>query len=148
MRASDFRTLRGPTYIAVVADEIAFWLNEGSSNPDDEILNAVRPGLATTGGLLFLISSPYARKGELWSLFQRHYGPQGDPLVLIAQGSSRTFNPTLPQSIVDRAFERDPISAAAEYGGEFRRDIESFISPEVVQACVTPGMYERRRSPD
>lgn len=49
VRAADFRRLRGPTYIAVIADESAFWLSsENSSNPDVEILGAIRPGLATT----------------------------------------------------------------------------------------------------
>ena len=47
VRAADFRRLRGPTYVAVIADEVAFWLNENSANPDSEILNAIRPGLAT-----------------------------------------------------------------------------------------------------
>ena len=53
VRASDFRRLRGPTYIAVIADKSAFWLTaDNSNNPDTEILNAVRPGLATTGSQL------------------------------------------------------------------------------------------------
>src|ERR1019366_3367539 len=115
VRAASFRRLRGPTYIAVVGDESAFWLNENSANPDDEILNAVRPGLASTGGPLILISSPYARRGELWRLYNRHYGPNGDPLVLVAQGATRTFNPSLPQSVIDRAMERDAASASAEF---------------------------------
>ena len=34
VRASDWRRLRGPTYILVIGDESAFWLNEGSSNPE------------------------------------------------------------------------------------------------------------------
>ena len=144
VRAADFRRLRGPTYIAIVADEVAFWLtSENSSNPDVEILNAVRPGLATSRGPMFLISSPYARRGELWRLYQKHFGPNGDPLVLVAQGSSRTFNPSLPQSVVDRAIERDPASAAAEFGAEFRRDIESFVSIESVMACVNANVFER-----
>jgi hypothetical protein len=143
VRASDFRRLRGPTFIAVIADESAFWLNESSANPDSEILNAVRPGLATTRGPLFLISSPYARRGELWRLYKQHFGPNGDPSILVAQGASRIFNPTLAQSVVDRAVERDPSSAAAEYLAEFRRDIESFIAIEAVQACVAPGVRER-----
>jgi phage terminase large subunit-like protein len=42
VRASEFRRLRGPTYVAVIADESAFWMNENSANPDSEILNAVR----------------------------------------------------------------------------------------------------------
>jgi hypothetical protein len=148
VRASDFRSLRGPTYAAVIADESAFWMNsEGSSNPDSEILNAVRPGLATTGGPCFIISSPYARRGELWKLYSRHFGPQGDPRILVVQGASRTFNPSLPQSVVDRAYERDPASAAAEFGAEFRRDIESFISIEAVRACVSANVLERAPKP-
>jgi hypothetical protein len=143
VRASDFRRLRGPTYIAAIGDEVAFWLNEKSSNPDTEILNAVRPGLATTNGSLFLISSPYARRGELWRLYDRHFGANGDPAILVAQGSSRTFNPSLSQSIVDRAVERDAASAAAEYGAQFRTDIENFVSIEAVRACVSSGTYER-----
>jgi hypothetical protein len=34
---------------------------------------------------------------------------------LVAQGSSRDFNSSLPQSVVDRAVERDAQVAAAEY---------------------------------
>lgn len=145
VRAASFRRLRGPTYLAVVADESAFFFlaDEGSSNSDAEILDAVRPGLATTSGLLTIISSPYAKRGELYGLYRRHYGPAGDPLVLVAQGESRLFNPTLPQSIVDRALERDPQSAAAEFLAQFRDDIESFASREQVMACVEPGVRER-----
>ena len=113
MRAASFRRLRGPTYIAVIADEAAFWYSdEFSSNADTEILNAVRPGLATTGGPLIIASSPYAKRGVLWETHRRHYGPDGDPLILVAQGTSRDFNPSLPQSVVDRALERDHAAAS------------------------------------
>jgi hypothetical protein len=37
VRAADFRRLRGPTYITVIADEVAFWMSENSANPDAEI---------------------------------------------------------------------------------------------------------------
>ena len=40
-------------------------------------------------------------------------------LVLVAQAPSRTMNSTLKQSVVDRAYERDPASAAAEFGARF-----------------------------
>jgi hypothetical protein len=137
VRAASFRRLRGPTYVAVIADEAAFWYSdELSANADIEILNAVRPGLATTGGPLIIASSPYAKRGVLWETHRKHYGPDGDPLILVAQGSSRDFNPSLPQSVVDRALERDPAAASAEYLAQFRTDIESFVSYEVVQACI------------
>jgi phage terminase large subunit-like protein len=57
VRAASFRRLRGPTYIAVVADEAAFWhSDDAAANADSEILTAVRPGLATTGGPLLIAS--------------------------------------------------------------------------------------------
>jgi hypothetical protein len=143
VRASDFRNLRGPTYVCAICDESSFFLNDNSVNPDSEILAAIRPGLATTGGSLFMISSPYARRGELWNAYDRHFGAKGDPAILVAQAASRTMNPSLPQSVVDRAMERDPSSANAEYMAQFRTDIESFISIEAVRACLSKNVVER-----
>lgn len=147
VRAADFRNLRGPTYVCVIADESAFWMTDNSVNPDSEILNAVRPGLATTSGPLLMVSSPYARRGELWNAYDKNFGAKGDPKIVVAQAASRTMNPSLPQSVVDRALERDPSSAAAEFLAQFRTDIESFVSLEAVRACITAGTFEPPREP-
>jgi hypothetical protein len=144
VRASDYRRVRGTTLIAAVGDECAFWVSaEGGVNPDTEICAALRPALATTGGVLALISSPYAKRGELFSLYKRHFGAGGDPLIMVAKAATRTMNPSLPQSVIDRAYERDPIAAAAEYGAEFRSDVSTFVDREIVEACVARGMHER-----
>lgn len=143
VRPASYRTARGITAVAAIGDEAAFWRSDNSANPDTEILNAIRPALATTGGPLIVISSPYARRGEVYTNWRRHYGPKGDPLILVAQAPSRTLNPSLPQKVVDRAMERDESSARAEYLAEFRTDIEAFVTREVVEACVSLGVYER-----
>jgi hypothetical protein len=54
----------------------------------------------------------------------------------VAKGTSRELNPSLAQTVVERALERDRASAAAEYLAEFRADIEGFVRFEVVQACL------------
>jgi hypothetical protein len=137
VRAASFRRLRGPTYVCCVADESAFWYSdEFSANTDAEILNSVRPGLATTSGQLIIASSPYAKRGVLWEAHRKHFGENGDPIILVAQGTSRDFNPLLPQRIIDRAMERDRASATAEYLAQFRSDIESFVAFETVTACL------------
>lgn len=146
VRPANYRTVRGITAVAAIADEVAFWHLDGASNPDAEILNALGPALATTGGPLIVISSPYAKRGELYTTFRKYYGPGVDPLIMVAKGPSRVFNPTLKQQVVDRAYERDAAVAAAEYGGEFRNDIEAFVSREVVEACVADGIFERPRA--
>ena len=38
---------RGRTFLAVLCDELAFWVTGEGANPDVEVLNAVRPGLST-----------------------------------------------------------------------------------------------------
>src|SRR5579863_7930270 len=143
VRPASFRTTRGITAVAAIGDEIAFWHSDDSANPDKEILRALRPSLATTGGLLACISSPHAKRGELYSTFKRHYGPGGHPLILVAKGASRTLNPSLSQKVVDRAYEEDPEAASAEYGAEFRGDLEIFVGREAIEACVATGVMVR-----
>jgi hypothetical protein len=147
VRPASFRTIRGITAVAAICDEIAFWRSDDSANPDKEILKALRPSLATTGGPLIAISSPHAKRGELYGTFKRHFGPTGHPLVLVAKAPSRTMNPTLPQRVIDRATEEDPEAASAEYGAEFRSDLEAYVSREVVEACVDPGRRESQPAP-
>jgi hypothetical protein len=93
------------------------------------------------GAMLLAASSPYARRGELYRAFREHHGQDDDP-TLVWRASTRTMNPSVPQSFIDRESERDPASAAAEYGAEFRTDIESFVRREVVDAATIPGRYE------
>ena len=90
-------------------------MSDESANPDTEIPAAVRPGLATTRGPLIIASSPYAKRGVLWDTYKQHYGKDGDPLILVAQGASRDFNPALPQAFVDRELEKDRAGNPAEY---------------------------------
>ena len=52
--------------------------------------------------------------------------------------------PTVPRHVIDEATERDPANAAAEYGALFRVDIETYISREAVEACIEPGVRERK----
>jgi hypothetical protein len=144
---ASFKSVRGYTIVAALCDEMAFWPTDDSAQPDYEILDALRPGMATVpGAMLLCASSPYARKGALWDVHRRHHGKDGDP-VLVWQAATRDMNPTVPQSVIDAATERDAASAAAEYGAQFRSDIEGFVTREAVDACVSLDVRERARVP-
>jgi len=141
IHTASWRGLRGYTVCGAVLDEVAFWRSDESANPDREIVNALRPAMATVpGALLLAISSPYARRGILWDTYKRHYGKAGD--VLVWQAPTRVMNPSVPQSLIDAAMDEDEAAAVAEYGAEFRRDVESFVSREVVDAATVPGRRE------
>ena len=139
--AANASGIRGVTCAAVIADEACHWQTDSESgNADTAILNAARPSLATTGGPMIIISSVYARRGETFDLWDKNFGPKGDPRILIVQGASRDFNKSLPQSVVDRALERDPAANRAEYLSVWRDDLENFVTLDVIRACT--GRHE------
>lgn len=140
---ASFRTLRSYSVVAALLDELAFWRSEDSANPDEEILATIRPSMATIpGARLLCASSPYARRGALWNAYRRHYGQDAAP-VLVWRADTKTMNPSVPDSVIEEAYERDPASAAAEYGASFRSDIEVFLSRELVDTAVDPGIILR-----
>jgi hypothetical protein len=148
VRPASFRKLRGPTYIACICDEIAFWFTEeGRVNIDTEIVASIVPGLLTTHGLLVMASSPYAKRGVLWENYKKHYGPNGSPSVLVCQATTRQLNPTIEQSEIDRLLEKDPARNAAEYLAIFRTDLQPFVNLEAVMNCVDTGIFERAPNP-
>jgi hypothetical protein len=138
-----YRNVRGRSVCVAILDELAFWRDDDSANPDSEVLNAIRASMATFGNDAMVIagSSPYARRGVLWDAFKRWHG-KDDQENLVWQAPTRIMNPSVSQDFVDKEFERDPASAAAEYGAEFRTDIESYLSREIVESCTIPGRYE------
>lgn len=137
--------VRGYLCVAVVADEIAFWRSENTLSPDVEILRAVRPALATQPqALLLCISSPYLRRGAMWNAYREHFGRDGDR-VLFWKADTRTMNPCVPTEEIEAAYREDAASAAAEFGAEFRSDVESFISFEAIDPLVDRDVLERGR---
>jgi hypothetical protein len=140
-----YRTVRGRTIIGALCDEVAFWPSEYSASPDYEVLDALRPGMATVpGAMLLCASSPYARRGALWDAYSRFYGKVDSP-ALVWKAPTLTMNPTVPQRVINEAYERDPANAAAEYGAEFRDDIAQFLTRDALDAVISPSVYERSR---
>lgn len=134
---ASFKTTRGYTAIGGIIDEAAFLRSDDSASPDTELLSALRPSMATIpGALLLCISSPHARRGELWTAFREHYGKNDSP-VMIWRAGSLSMNPTLNPLIVQAALLRDRSAAGAEYLAEFRSDVESFLDAALVDSCTS-----------
>jgi hypothetical protein len=138
-----YRAVRGRSVCAALLDEVAFFRSDDSANPDTEVVAAIRPSMATFGndGMLIAASSPYARRGVLWDAYRKYFG-KDDPSTLVWQAPTRTMNPSVPQSFIDEEYERDPVSASAEYGAEFRSDIAAFVDLAVLESCTADGLFE------
>lgn len=138
--SSDYRSLRGYTAVAAIVDEIAY-LNLEGAKPDVEVVRALRTRLTSTGGPLICISSPYAKRGMLYEVHKKHFG-KSKSQILVWQANSLTMNPTLNQKAIQQAYQEDPEGSKADYGAEFRSDIETYISREAVEQCIVPGRIE------
>jgi len=142
---ASFRATRGYTVVAALCDEVAFWRSDDTSNPDEEIINAIRPGMATVSkAMLLAASSPYAKRGVLYKHYADYFS-KDDPDVLIWHGPTESMNPSISQKYLARQYEKDPIKAAAEYGAQFRGDIEDFVPEEVVDALIERGVFRKAR---
>lgn len=142
IHTSGFRAVRGYTIVAAVLDELAFWRSEESQNPDFEIIAALRPAMATIPtSMLLCISSPYARRGALYEAHRDYFGKDDDN-VLVWQADTRTMNPTVPQKVIDDAYQRDPQSASAEYGAQFRSDVSGFLLEAWIASACVEDVYQ------
>ena len=139
VHAASFRNVRGRTILCAIYDEISFWRSDdeiASSNPDREINRAIMPSLTASNGRLIAISSPYRRVGLLAEKHRAHFGPDGDPGVLVVQAKSTDFNSTLDEAAIARDFADDSEAAASEWGGQWRNDLSSFLDDATVDAAV------------
>lgn len=139
VHTAGYRAVRGYTVIAAICDEISFWpTSADAASPDSEVIAALRPGMASIpGSLLIGLSSPYARSGVLWEMYDRHFGQ--DHPEIVWQADTRSMNPTIDPKLIEDAYRDDPDAAGAEYGAEFRRDVESFVSREAIRDAVISG---------
>jgi hypothetical protein len=142
VHVNSFRTVRGKTLLACIFDEVSFWRDEASATPDVETYRACMPSLIASNGMLIGISTPYRKLGLLHAKHRNHFGVEGDD-VLVVQGDSATFNPTLSAELVEAHRASDPEAAVAEWDAQFRSDISAFLSEDLIELAT-----DRSRPPE
>ena len=137
-------SVRGRTFAAVVCDEIAhWWTKPEAAYQDVEVLRAVRPGLATTEGPLWCLSTPWMREGALWEAHESHFGRFADG-VIVWRAPTLTMNPLMSQAFLEAQRRLDPISAATEYDVEWRDAFAgAYLPPSALQGAIDVGVLER-----
>ena len=95
------------------------------------------------GAMLIGISSVHMRNGLFYKKITENWGKPG--AILAAKAPTWVMNPTLPfdGAFITARFRENPAFARAEFGSEWRQDLESFVSLEAVQACIKKGVFER-----
>ncbi len=141
------KTTRGFSLLLGILDEFCFFPSEQDSAASaEELLTALKPATLTTGGMLLAISSPYARRGPMWTAFKTYYGQPGAD-TLIWRASTLEMNPTVDPADIEKALKKDRASASAEFLAIFRVDCETFLSLELCESATVKDRLELRPLP-
>lgn len=134
-------TIRGLRVVAAVLDELGFWRDEvTAANPAEDVLNALRPAMATfTNHKLIKISTPYRKEGVLW----RDYKERAERDYLVWQLSSAEMNPSISSDFLENERRRDEESFRREFLAQFTDHIEGWIGFETLEQCVIKSCTER-----
>ena len=141
-----FRRLRGPTYVAIIADEAAFWYSdEFSVNADAEILNAVRPGLATTDGPLIIASSALTPSAACCTRrTKQHYGNHWRSADLGGARREPRIQPEPCRNVLSIAhWSVTTLPPVPSISQNSATTLRAFVDRENVEACISLGVHER-----
>jgi len=135
--------VRGVTVVAAICDELAFWRHkETAANPEEEVLAAIRPTMATfQTSKLIKTSTPHRKEGVLWREFRQR--TELDHLVW--QLTSPEMNPTLQPSVLERARRLDEEKYRREFLAEFTDQISAWVVSDVLDSCIVRDRTELPR---
>jgi hypothetical protein len=90
---NSFRSVRGRPIVCAILDEVAFWRDETSSKPDEEVYDAILPALARVpGSMLIAISSPYRKAGLH---IENSRSTTASLATSLSSGADALLNPTI-----------------------------------------------------
>jgi hypothetical protein len=135
--ASTHDGVRGRTIIAVICDEIGFWpSDDDAASPAEEVLAALRPGMATVRNAKILkISTPFIKVGLLWDEFSR----RGELNFAVWQLTTFEMNPTVKQEDVEHERGLGEEKFRREYLAQFAESINCWINSEFLNTSIVRG---------
>ena len=142
-RPCSYITIRGVPVICAICDEMAFWRHEETAaNPEQEVIDAIRPAMATVHNTkLVKISTPYRKEGILWREFQQ----RGELDYPVWQLSTEEMNPAVSKMFLAKARRSNEETFRREHLGEFTDSVLGWITPEILELCIMRGQREMPR---
>ena len=143
--ACSYVAVRGVTIVTAVCDEMAFWPHDSSAaNPEQEILDALHPGMANVvHPKLIKISTPFGKQGILWTEFQR----REELDFPVWQVSTVHMNPAIKAAELEKQRRRDEQKFRREFMAEFSENVTSWIDSEILELCIVRSRKELPRVP-
>ena len=129
--------IRGYTINVLIADEAAF-INK-------DVWQAVTPMLATTGGKIILLSTPFGKEGYFFNRFQdtnfKQWHISSEVVAESREEPQRTFMKSFQE---DEKKSMTSLQYAQEYLGEFVDEMRQMFPDELIKKCCTLKRGESR----
>ena len=135
--------IRGLAVCCCICDEVGFWRsNKTGANPDYEIINAIKPAMATFDNpKLIKISSPYTKQGVLHDDFDKRRQHED---IIIWNVPTWEMNPSISKKFFEDEKKKDYHNFQREYGANFADSISVFLPPITINAAVAKGITRRQ----
>lgn len=136
----DPRVVQGFTAPLVWLDEASGFRDESAFSNLQDVLDAVRPSIATIPDAKVLLTSlPGPKIGPLYDAWQDRFNRDG---ALIFKASSVEMNPGLAKSPELEKARKRPEHYALYYSGEFVDSRQTLIPAELIDAAIIKGRAE------
>ena len=142
VHTNSFRGVRGRSLLLAIFDEVAFW---GWELLKPRFCRRRRHQAGTRprpGSRLILISSAHKRSGLLYERWKEWYG-RNDDVTLVVRGSTTQFNATFDAKIIEQQLAEDRALFGAEYLSEWRDDLATLTSRQLLEAAVDSDVIVR-----
>lgn len=132
---------RGRSITDLALDEIAFFRDRSAKVNDKDIFDAGTKAVLP-GGQTILGSSPWARRGLLWELFNENFGKPSTALALRAP--TVVLNPMMAAK-AEQERKRDPDAAKNELDAEFLDSgTNVFFDDELIESMIDDSLNDGR----
>lgn len=124
--------LRGQNAIAIIMDEMAFFISkEGSRFSGEEVLNALKPSLAAfkNDGKMLMMSSPYAKYGTFYKSYLSSFDSPNSTLMF-QMPTSMVNSKNVSSEFLREEYRKNKTKFMCEFGGEFSDKITAWIEDE------------------
>ncbi len=136
------KTIRAPGVVCAICDELGYWNEETAADSEREVMEALRPTMATfPNAKLIKISSPGRREGILFRNLQERESLSYN----VWQAGTRAMNPTVSNDFLEAEKSENEEYFRREYLGEFVDSLTGWITPEMLDPSVIRGQRELPR---
>jgi len=143
------RSTRGYNNIIAIMDEMGYFFESESSTDksDKNIYDSLTPSVARFNspegephGKVICISSPAARTGKFYDLYQRSFEPNCNDLLMI-QAPTWEVDHTLSSKFLRAKYSESPSTYMVEYGAQFSDRVTAWIENEqVLRVNIIPNL--------